>query len=82
MQEQSTFDRLVAVLHDVAGIEPDSVRPEQSFNDDLDVDSLTMVEVLVDIEDKLGVKVEDDDAPSLRTVGDMVTYLDEAGLTG
>ncbi|OLT23749.1 acyl carrier protein [Pseudonocardia sp. CNS-139] len=78
---QDTFERLVGVLDQVAGIDPGSVRPDHSFVDDLDVDSLTMVEVLVDLEDRFGVKIEEDDARSLRTVGDMVAYLDKAGLS-
>jgi acyl carrier protein len=78
MQVQDTFERFVEVLDEVAGIDPESVRPDQSFLDDLDVDSLTMVEVLVYLEDTFGVKIEEEDARSLRTVGDMVEYLDKA----
>ena len=49
--------------------------PEKSFVDDLDIDSLSMVEIAVQTEDKYGVKIPDEDLAGLRTVGDVVTYI-------
>ena len=49
--------------------------PEKSFVDDLDIDSLSMVEIAVQTEDKYGVKIPDEDLAGLRTVGDVVAYI-------
>jgi acyl carrier protein len=48
---------------------------EKSFVDDLDIDSLSMVEIAVQTEDKYGVKIPDEDLAGLRTVGDVVLYI-------
>ena len=72
-------EEIVAVLgeiiEEVTGIEPSEVTPEKSFVDDLDIDSLSMVEIAVQTEDKYGVKIPDEDLASLRTVGDAVNYI-------
>ena len=48
---------------------------EKSFVDDLDIDSLSMVEIAVQAEDKFGVKIPDDELANLKTVGDAVNYI-------
>jgi acyl carrier protein len=67
---------LAEILEEVAGISPDDVTPEKSFTDDLDVDSLSMVEVVTAAEDKFGVTIPDDEMKNLKTVGDAITYID------
>jgi acyl carrier protein len=78
MQTQVTFEQFVGVLDEVAGIDPETVLPEQSLIDDLDIDSLTMVEILLHIEDRFGIKVDEDEARSLHTVADVVARLEKA----
>ena len=72
-------DDLVAgiaeIIEEVTGIEPSEVTMDKSFVDDLDIDSLSMVEIAVQIEDKYGLKVPDEDLANLRTVGDAVAYI-------
>jgi len=72
-------EEIVAVLgeiiEEVTGIEPSEVTVEKSFVDDLDIHSLSMVEIAVQTEDKYGVKIPDEDLASLRTVGDAVNYI-------
>jgi acyl carrier protein len=70
---------LAEILEEVAGVSPDDVAEEKSFTDDLDVDSLSMVEVVVAAEEKFGVKIPDDDVKNLRTVGDAVSFIAQAG---
>ena len=66
---------LAEILEEVAGVEPRRRRPRRSrFTEDLDVDSLSMVEVVVAAEEKFGVKIPDDEVQNLKTVGDAVTY--------
>jgi acyl carrier protein len=69
---------LAEILEEIADVPPADVLDERSFTDDLDVDSLSMVEVVVAAEEKFGVKIPDDDVQSLKTVGDAVTYIAKA----
>ncbi|GAA1482789.1 hypothetical protein GCM10009624_32290 [Gordonia sinesedis] len=75
----ATQEQLVAgiaeIIEEVTGIEPSEVTMEKSFVDDLDIDSLSMVEIAVQTEDKYGVKIPDEDLAGLRTVGDAVAYI-------
>jgi len=69
---------LAEILEEVAGVLPADVSLEKSFTDDLDVDSLSMVEIALAAEEKFGVKIPDDELANLRTVGDAVTYIEKA----
>ncbi|WP_225729213.1 MULTISPECIES: meromycolate extension acyl carrier protein AcpM [unclassified Nocardia] len=66
---------IAEIIEEVTGIEPAEVTLEKSFVDDLDIDSLSMVEIAVQTEDKYGVKIPDEDLASLKTVGDAVAYI-------
>jgi acyl carrier protein len=66
---------LAEILEEVAGVNPDDVAEGKSFTDDLDVDSLSMVEVVVAAEEKFGVKIPDNEVQNLKTVGDAVSYI-------
>jgi acyl carrier protein len=66
---------LAEILEEVAGVKPADVSEEKSFTEDLDVDSLSMVEVVVAAEEKFGVKIPDDKVQDLKTVGDAVSYI-------
>lgn len=67
---------LAEILHEVADVAPEDVTPDKSFVDDLDVDSLSMVEVAMAAEEQFGVKIPDDELPKLKTVGDAVKYIE------
>jgi acyl carrier protein len=73
--QQEVLAGLAEIVNEVAGVPVDSVQMDKSFTDDLDIDSLSMVEVVVAAEEKFGVKIPDDDVKNLRTVGDAVTYI-------
>jgi acyl carrier protein len=62
-------------VNEVAGIEESEVQLDKSFTADLDVDSLTMVEVVVAAEEKFDVKIPDDEVKNLNTVGDAVNFI-------
>ena len=66
---------LAEILNEVADVDASDVTDDKSFTDDLDVDSLSMVEVAMAAEEKFGVKIPDDDLPKLKTVGDAVNYI-------
>ncbi len=71
---------LAEVLEEVAGTPADQVVPTASFDKDLDIDSLTMVEVVVACEERFGVTIPDEALESLRTVGDAVKFIADAGV--
>jgi acyl carrier protein len=73
---------LAEIIEEVTGIEPSEVTIEKSFVDDLDIDSLSMVEIAVQTEDKYGVKIPDEDLAGLRTVGDAVSYIQKLEAEG
>jgi acyl carrier protein len=74
--QEEIISGLAEIIEEVTGIEPSEVTPEKSFVDDLDIDSLSMVEIAVQTEDKYGVKmIPDEDLAGLRTVGDVVAYI-------
>jgi acyl carrier protein len=66
---------LAEIVEEVAGVAVDDVTVDKSFVDDLDIDSLSMVEIAVQAEDKFGVKIPDDELANLKTVGDAVNYI-------
>ncbi len=69
---------LATIVEDIAGVAADDVQPDKSFVDDLDVDSLSMVEIVVAAEEKFGVRIPDDEVKNLRTVGDAVSFIEKA----
>ena len=71
---------LAEILNEVADVNADDVSDDKSFTDDLDVDSLSMVEVVVAAEERFGVRIPDDDVKNLKTVGDAVAYIKNAGV--
>ena len=75
MSNEDIQKGLAEIVEEVAGVAADDVTAEKSFVDDLDIDSLSMVEIAVQAEDKFGVKIPDDELANLKTVGDAVTYI-------
>jgi len=69
---------LAEIVNEVTGIPTGDVLLEKSFTDDLDVDSLSMVEVVVAAEEKFSVRIPDDEVKNLKTVGDAVSYIEKA----
>lgn len=66
------------IVNEVAGIPVEDVKLDKSFTDDLDVDSLSMVEIIYAAEEKFGVSIPDEESKNLKTVGDAVAYIERA----
>ena len=66
---------LAELITDETGISADEVAMEKSFTDDLDIDSISMMTIVVNAEEKFGVTIPDDEVKNLKTVGDAVTYI-------
>ena len=75
MANEEIEKELAAIVEEIAGVAAADVTPEKSFVDDLDIDSLSMVEIAVQAEDKFGVKIPDDELANLKTIGDAVNYI-------
>ena len=72
---QEILEGLATIVNEVAGVPVEDVQPDKSFVDDLDIDSLSMVEIAVQTEDKYGVKIPDSEVKNLKTVGDAVSFI-------
>lgn len=70
--------QLAEIVNDLAGVAVEDVQLDKSFVDDLGVDSLAMVEIIYECEDKFGVEIPDEDAKNLKTVGDAVAYIERS----
>ena len=75
---QEILDGLAVIVNEVAGVPVADIQSDKSFIDDLDIDSLSMVEVVMAAEDKWGVKIPDSEVKNLVTVGDAVAYIQKS----
>jgi acyl carrier protein len=72
---QEILEGLAEIVNEIAGIPIEDVQLDKSFSDDLDVDTLSMAEVVVAAEERFDVKIPDEDAKGLKTVGDAASYI-------
>ena len=75
MAEQDTFERVQAIIVEQLGVEPDEVTMQASFRDDLEADSLDLVELIMAFEEEFGGEISDEQAQQIETVGDAVKFL-------
>ena len=75
MTEAEILSGLGEIIDEVAGVPADQVTPDKTFVDDLDIDSLSMVEIAVAAQDKFGVEIPDDQLKDLKTVQDVVNFV-------
>ena len=74
-----TFEKVKAIVVDKLGVEPEDVKPTSTFVDDLGADSLDIVELIMKFEDEFGVEIPDEKAEKIKTVEDIVKYVDGGG---
>lgn len=73
----ATFDEVKAIIVEYLGDDiADKVTPEARFREDLEADSLDLVELIMAFEDKFGAEISDEDAQNITTVGDAVKYIE------
>ena len=78
VSQEEIIAGIAEIIEEVTGIEPSEITPEKSFVDDLDIDSLSMVEIAVAAQDKFGVEIPDDQLKDLKTVQDVIDYVRRA----
>lgn len=71
-----TFAELKAIIVDLLGVDEGRVTMDARFREDLEADSLDLVELIMAFEDKFGAEISDEDAQSITTVGEAVKYID------
>ena len=76
--EQEILAGLAEIVNEETGIDAASVQSDKSFTDDLDIDSISMMTIVVNAEEKFGVRIPDEEVKNLVTVGDAVSYIKNA----
>jgi acyl carrier protein len=76
MAESSTFETVRDIVVDKLGVDVAKVTLEARFREDLEADSLDLVELIMEFEEKFGGEISDEEAQKITTVGEAVTYLD------
>jgi acyl carrier protein len=75
MSDNEILDRVKKIVVDRLSVDEADVKPEASFKDDLDADSLDIVELVMELEDEFNLEISDEDAEKIQTVGDVVSYI-------
>jgi acyl carrier protein len=71
-----TLEEVKGIIVELLGADPAKVQPEARFREELEADSLDLVELIMAFEEKFGGEISDEDAQKITTVGEAVTYLD------
>jgi acyl carrier protein len=77
LSRDEVYERVKSALGEQLGVEESEITNEASFQEDLDADSLDLVELIMELEDQFGIKIPDEDAQKLTTVGQAVDYVVE-----
>jgi acyl carrier protein len=73
----SVEERITEIIVDLLGVERDKITPEASFREDLEADSLDLVELIMAFEEAFGGEISDEEAQQITTVGEAITYVKE-----
>jgi acyl carrier protein len=73
----TTFDRLKKIIVEQLGVDEEEVTPTASFVEDLNADSLDLVELIMSLEEEFGMEISDEDAERIQKVSDAVEYIEE-----
>jgi len=71
------FEQVKSIIIELLAVDPAKVTKEARFREDLEADSLDLVELIMEFEDEFGGEISDEDAQKITTVGDAVTFLEE-----
>ena len=71
------FEKVKSIITEQLGVDEAEVTPEADFVDDLGADSLDTVELVMALEEEFGIEISDEDSEKIKTVGDVIKYIDE-----
>lgn len=72
------FEKIRDLVAEKVGVEPEEITMETSFADDLEADSITLFELVMALEDEFDIEIDDESIEQIKTVGDIVNYLEES----
>jgi acyl carrier protein len=75
INREEALERVRSILVEQLGVDEEQVTGDASFQGDLDADSLDLVELIMELEDQFGLKISDEDAQKIATVGEAVDYV-------
>lgn len=78
LSNEEVLAGLAELITDETGVAAETVELDKSFTDDLDIDSISMMTIVVNAEEKFDVKIPDDEVKNLKTVNDAVTFIVKA----
>ena len=76
MSKEEIFDKVKVIIVDQLGVEEDKITMTASFRDDLEADSLDLVELIMAFEEEFGGEISDEEAQKITSVGEAVSYLE------
>src|SRR5512135_460011 len=77
LADAKTYEKLKKIIVEQLGVDEGDVKPEASFVDDLNADSLDLVELIMSLEEEFGMEISDEEAEKIKTVGDAAEYIEE-----
>jgi len=77
MSMSEVFERTKGIIVELLGVDPDQVTMDANFREDLEADSLDLVELIMAFEEEFGGEISDEEAQEITTVGDAVAYIEE-----
>lgn len=77
MSVENVQERVKNIIVEQLGVEPDQVKPEAQFVNDLGADSLDTVELIMALEDEFKIEIPDEKAEKIKTVGETIEYIEQ-----
>jgi acyl carrier protein len=76
MADGTTYEEIQGIISELLGVDKSKITMEARFREDLEADSLDLVELIMAFEEKFGAEISDEDAQTITTVGEAVRYID------